>query len=364
VADEQDVAARPKTPTLRRVKRELNQQRSYAQLETNPFSRTCDRVARVKGYDIARLAGLAKETVRLALVSLPQLDKKTCLTIERSLVPKKVAHRSGLDDEACDRRLFCFKDERVASSLKWFEEALDEAIRNQKADIVCFNELAFPADETGPSTAAIDYVRKIATDAGKLIIGGSFHDNRTLYNSGQIFFPPNPASDSDDIFYHKQVSAIGTFEMVSIPCLRSTTVVEAFDLRIATLICLDMSDYSAVASLFQLGADVDVLLVPSYSLWMEDPLEKIAIDVSSAMPGVVAIVNCYNPSGPSSVVYKFGKKQPERLLPRVPLASGTPAVVSTYDIDLSTFRNERGRRKPKRADRLKSLFGLYVAKQR
>lgn len=367
MAVEQNVGESPKPPTLTRVKKSLAcADADYSdQLHQNPFSKTCDRVARVREYNIGSLKyPRDKDTIRLALVSLPEMDRQTCLALQGNIAQDRGAHICGLDSKACERIVYCFSEERAATALNLYREALDVAIGQQNADIVCFNELSFPAIESGPSRDAIHYIQRFAQAKGKLVIGGSAHDSRTLYNSGQLFYPTGDQPEASHIFYHKQVSAIATKEYVSIPCLRSTPLVRAFGLRIAILICLDMADYSTVASLFKHGIEADLLIVPSYSFWTEDPLEKIAIDVSAAMPGIVAIVNRYRPPPKTSaLIYKFGRPNPERQIRQLPLASGS-GVVSLYDFHLRDFLDDRGEKQALRDRRLQALFGYHPVSAR
>jgi hypothetical protein len=333
--------------------------------EKNPFSTTSDRVTRVKPYTIKSLANpRAKGTVRLALVSLPEMDKQTCSTAEDTVLRKrKGVHSTGLDHDACRRRVFHFADTRAAEVFGLCQIALDAASKNG-ADIICFNELAFPAVIHAPLKEAIDYFERFADENRTLIIGGSAHDRRTLYNSGQLFYPHDPEKPEKRIYYHKQVSAIGTSELVSMPCERKTITVKAFGLHTAILVCLDIADYSTVASLFAGGNENELLIVPCHSKLMEDPLGKMAELMSRAMPGIVVLNNHWNPSAPesSSVVYKFGRKQSADSFTSIPLADHLSLVL--YDIDLDAFRDERGQRSDERDAMLQQLFGFHTAESR
>jgi len=357
MAIEQNVEVSRK-PTLTRVKKDLRTERK------NPFSTTCDRVARVKPYTIYSLPHpRAKGTVRLALVSLPEMDGHTCSMAEDTVVrTREGVHSCGLDHDACKRRIFHFSDARAAEIFGLCQAALDAANKNG-ADIVCFNELAFPAVLDAPLEDAIHYFEQFAEMNHNLIIGGSAHDGRTFYNSGRLFYPRDPQKQDKTIYYHKQVSAIGTHELISTPCERKTIVVKALGLHIAILICLDLADYSTVGSLFASGKESELLIVPCHSKYMEDPLGKIAEVVSGAMPGIVVLNNYYNPSGPSSVVYKFGRKQPKRSFTSIPLPSDLGEVL-LYDISLDVFMDERGRKSDERDSRLQDLFGFHPAEGR
>lgn len=169
------------------------------------------------------------------------------------------------------------------------------------------NELGIPASPTGPSRAFFKELKSWARQTSSLIVAGSFHDARTKYNTGYIF---TPASPDCGYTFHKQVSAKDIKEYVSVPSDRQSVMVLAFGFNIGVIICLDLLDYSTVASLVDLRDAVDFILVPSYSeAEGVSRLGRIAKIASQAMPGGVGIVNCHEGQMRSSTMHIFGELQ-------------------------------------------------------
>ncbi len=218
------------------------------------------------------------------------------------------------------------------------------------AKIVCFNELSFPSWNQEPVKKAMDLTRKLATEHRCLIVAGSTHDRRTLYNTSHLFFP---GCDPNGLAYHKQISATSIGELVSVPAKRQTICTRVFGLNVAVLICLDLADFSAVASVVKLAERVDVLLVPCYSEWM-DSLNRVAKSASAALQGIVALVN-YRPPVPGApcLVEEFG--QPRSVDEAIELTSG--GIIHTVRIQPRALQQQKLEIKGGADERMEWLFG-------
>jgi predicted amidohydrolase len=355
------------------------------------FGRTCEKISAVKlitGVDsIARSNG--RSFVRLALVSLDTLgpgkkdflfniwnNSKPCasstplmcefldVSCDQTQSTCNIALQAHLcktygsllnsnfniDKEACYRsQLHC--NEITATRLRHqYIAALKHAINNLNADIVCFNELAFPAINGIPDIKAIKATQDIVNEEKRLVVAGSFHDIRTLFNTGYIFYP---GGDNSAVHYHKQISATSVKEFIAAPSQRFSVSINAFGLKICVIICMDMMDYSTIASIVQKGEGVDLLLVPAYTDDM-DTMEKTSRMISIALPGSVAVTNKHRSSRHSSSLSSFGRIS----------YGGTPTKhlknigsISLYKIDLKDSRDRQYAIQNKYNEKIRWLFG-------
>lgn len=323
------------------IKRDLSQSEK---LKGNPFSKTYGTVAFVNQVTPASVAEAPrKRRLRLALVSLPKLAGET---VEFSTVDSDLSH---VDHAACMRNLVRCTDLAAREFLSQYECGLREAVR-RGSDIVCVNELGFPFTDQGPCEEAIALTKELVNRHQCVVLAGSYHDRRTHYNTGHFYYPGCTGSGDH---YHKQVSATGLGEYVSIPARRKVLVTKVFGLRIAVLICLDLADYSAVASVVGRGDAVDLLLVPGYSDRTE-LLESVAEAASHAMPGIVAFINRYGPPKASSLVYRFGKLQQTRSVE----VQGGNGAICIYEFDRDVFQREKLNLQDAANERLQWLFDL------
>jgi hypothetical protein len=264
--------------------------------------------------------------------------------LNRSPQEEWSCHR-GLDIEACERRLLRRNAVPRATSWQQYQRALSEALDVSGANIVVVNELGIPAPPTGPSRDFFRQAKSWARKTSSLIITGSFHDARTKYNTGYIF---TPASPNCGYAFHKQVSAKDIKEHISIPANRQSVMVRAFGFNIVVIICLDLLDYSTVASLVDMRDAVDFILVPSYS---ESEgmvsLGRVAKIASEAMPGGVGIVNCHDGKTHPNTMHVFG----DLLAPAIDrqLADGS-GWLSIYEIDWQQFNTGKKNRQEIQAD--------------
>ncbi len=312
----------------------------------NAFANMSSKINYTKMYhiDSCNSFPLKKDRVRLALISLPRPEK--IHTEECSIVPKGTTF---IDSDACNRRLVSYPDQDTKKLCEQYETTLTVSLINKRADIILYNELAFPATKQGPSGKILELSRDLANEYKSLIATGSYHDWRTFYNTGHLFYPGCKPSG---LIYHKHVSAQATTELISIPANRHTLLVEAFGLRIAVVICLDVADFSSVASAVNLQDMLDLLLVPTYSPRM-DSLRAVASDISEAIPGMVVLTNYYQEIVNSSFLYCFGKLMKPTEITELPNNNG---CISLYDLDITSYRLEKFARQDRCDARLKWLF--------
>jgi predicted amidohydrolase len=127
-----------------------------------------------------------------------------------------------------------------------------------------------------------------------------------------------------------------------------------FGLNIAVLICLDLADFSAVASVVKNSDRVDVLLVPCYSEYT-DSLKRVAKAASAALRGVVALVNYRESPEPPCIVEEFGKPSPSLVKAPRELESG--GIIHTVVIQPQALRQRKLEIKGSSEERWEWLFG-------
>ena len=331
----------------------------------NPFSKSCDKISTPKVEFISSLvAERDKTSVNLALISLPTPENykwKICSILEKKY--------NSIDHDACRRQLISYPTQTAENLMKNYEYALKIALKKLKANIVCINELGFPSYSLKPWKKAINLTKRLAEEYNSLIIAGSSHDSRTMYNSGHLFYPGCKPSGTH---YHKQVSATREHECVNTPAERKTLYTNVFGLRLAILICLDLADYSTVASIVKLQDAIDLLLIPCYSTSF-DSFKRIAICASAAMPGMVALVNCYREGELSSYFYSIDKpitKKPDQIKvllkkpDQIKVLPRNRGEIRLYKIRIKPFRKSKLEQQDRCDDSLKWLFGLEDQKLR
>jgi len=323
--------------------------------EANPFSNLVEKICGVtfvnKIDDPYRKRPKNKENIRIALVSMPYVSFDT---VPHSSLSEGFARPDGVDDVAFLRQLVSFKADTADRMFNAFSEALETALHsNPPADVICFNELGLPATDMVPMLRAKELAWDKSQKHKALIIAGSAHDSRTLYNTGYVFRPGGPEAGQG---FHKSVSARSVGELISAPAHKSVAAVYFAGLRIATMICIDVADYASIASVVKVADGVDVLLVPCYTTKFEK-MGAIADLTSKALPGVVALVNADLP-GDAKVcrIARFGKSDE----PNNELKTPAGAVISMLDINLSQFDEERTRMKTEGTpgwEKVEYLFG-------
>ncbi len=307
-----------------------------AKRPTNPFSASCLHITKVKRIPLDK--ALSKSAtmltkVRFAFVSF---KKNSDDDFKDDSIFKSKPKGRGIDKDSCYRKLLRCNDQQVGEHWSLYQNVLRDALEKYKANIVCINELGIPANSNGPLDQFFDRAKYWAETKKAVIIAGSCHDPRTKYNTGYIFIPNCPP---DGYAFHKQVSATTVGEYISVPPERHSIIVPAFGLRIGVITCLDLLDYSTIATLTQVRDAIDFILVPSCSRDVEG-LGKVAIISSQAMPGGVAIVNYDRGRKHSSSMHLFGRKASEEpvLSEKINKNFGR---ISIYEVDLPSFGNKK-----------------------
>jgi hypothetical protein len=301
------------------------------------------------------ISGAKNNTIRFAFVSSPPPtndDFETtriplCFDCKHNYTPAqchlaltspnsedRLSCQKGLDTASCDRHLV--KEGGFGPASKWdnYTHALAEALDKYRANVVCFNELGAPINPEGPSIRFFNHVRKLSKQWKALVVAGSFHDFRTKYNTGYLFTPNCP---EEGWSFHKQTSAVELGERVSVPPFRRSVVIPAFGVRIGVVICLDIVDYSTVASLVSLADLIDFVLVPACSFETQ-ALERAARIASQGMPGGVGIINFDRGRKYSSSLYVFGEEIDPVESARL---GGNSGWIDIYEITWDEFRNRK-----------------------
>jgi hypothetical protein len=310
----------------------------------NPFTSACQHIslpAKIK-YDSKISNSSERSTIRIALISLTRpngnMHEDTILSepLGTTNRPLPIKHRLGLHAEACRRNIFVSEHRQAYGYWKLYENAIKNALDNESR-LICINELGVPANIRGPLPAFFKGVKKLTEQYSAVIIAGSFHDTRTRYNTGYIFYPGCPAEGEP---FHKQVSATQELdEHINIPPKRESIVVKAFKLYISVITCLDLMDYSIISSLVQFGDRVDFLFVPVCSPKIET-FEDIARMVSSTLPGGVGLINTFNTGKQShSRLYLFGQTNPKQ--PDKSESLGSNGIIDFYDIPVQWFNDRK-----------------------
>ena len=282
--------------------------------------------------------------MKIALVSMPdiQFEAKRLSSLNGSIPP-------GVDPAACDRMLTEFRGTAPQRMFAAFEQALHVALEDLKANVVCFSELGLPSRNVKPMTEAKTLAYEMSQKHGALIVAGSGHDDRTLFNTSYMFHPGCP---KDGVAFHKAISAVRVGEQISTPSQRRIPAVKMFGLTFVSMICLDIADYASIAAVVRLGDGVHIILVPCYSKRF-DEMREIAMVASKALPGVVALVNYGHKGAKRCHVARFGElEDPSR---EIGLSMG--AVISILNLDFDQFQQKRIELQNKHDEDLEYLFG-------
>lgn len=247
----------------------------------NPFVGTSDLIARPHGFFPKTLYQLRPDRVRIALISLPEIE---CTPVWHR--PSYLSD-PGIDATAVERCIIRPKRDFTSRWRKMYLDALRCAVEDWKADIVCFNELAIPTHRGRPMKSVVDALFQQSQRRQCLVVAGTLHDERSHTNTGYVFFP---GVGQYGVAFHKHVSAIAPGERISIPPERRIFYTRAFGLNIAVLICLDIADFAVVSAAVRAADKTDLIFICCYTEWMER-LEKIARPASKAIGGRVIMVN-------------------------------------------------------------------------
>lgn len=338
-----------KDPTPTDTARQLKEVLTPDDLERlNPFHSIAENLCGVLPINEGRelLANRVEPAaVRIALVSMPGLRVEPQ---QFSTLPKN-AVADDIDKGACLRQLVAYPHAVARDVFATFEAALSSAL-SLSPHVICFSELALPSVDGVPMQEAKRLVFEASRERDVVIIAGSAHDARTLYNTGYLFYPGGPENGRP---FHKSVSAWSMRELISAPAARRILLAKVAGLRVATMICLDIADYASIASVVKVGDGIDVLLVPCYTTLFEK-MDRVAIVASRALPGIVGMVNAVIPdvaAKPRQVAW-FGKLRD----PDDQSAAGG-VQVSVIDIAYEEFQKSRSEMRSKSENKMRWLFG-------
>jgi hypothetical protein len=312
----------------------------------NPFSTLVGNLCQVRLHKADGFKRPKGDALRIALISMPEfpflVEEFSSLRTKRS--------PSGIERHSCTRRLVAFRGDVPQRMLAAFEEALKRAVEGLHAHVVCISELGLPSLRMMPMQEATKVAYHVS-QRGVLVIAGSAHDSRTLFNSGYMFYPGCPKAG---VSFHKSVSAISAGELICSPSARHVPCVDIFGLKIATMLCLDIADYAALASVVRVGDSVDIVLVPCYTKKFEKMVE-VARTASKALPGIVALVNAGlgDSVASTSHIAAFGRLEPPSRGEK--LDSGV--TISLFKLDHKEFHAERTRLKTSPDSQMEWLFG-------
>jgi hypothetical protein len=310
----------------------------------NPFASLVENLCEVTDLDVDEIPRPKADPVRIALVSMPALTEGVDFDF-RDYHLRRLPR--GVDPEDCKRSLVALRGNLHERWLEAYKEALSYAVDEFRAHIICVSELGLPHRNVVPLKEAQTFARKLSSDRNVLIVAGTSHDERTLYNTGYVYHP-----GSNGWAFHKTLSASGMGELISSPAARRVLRVKAFGLRIAMMICLDIADYATLASVIRVRDNVEMLLVPCYTEKFDKMLE-VAKLASKALRGIVAMVNGHVPNAVCHIA-RFGKdEEPVR---KKDFASG--AVVSLFEVEHQAIEAERTRKhSPRDHQHVDWLFG-------
>lgn len=278
-----------------------------ANIQPNPFCKNYNKISQSKYINLSELDMVAfpdMEELNVVLISLPSIDLKNHKEIHATKDNKSIR---GFSKEITQRKLCKYSIKFGEYLFECYQTAVNYAINELKANIVCINELGLPINKTGNSACkeAIDFSKKMAQENNCVIIAGSVHDPRSHLNTTYIFCPRKVMQ------YYKQVSATTEGEFITVPPERETLTISVFGISISILLCLDLADYSSVVSAIR-GQDYSphLLFVPSYSKFYES-LERLSTTISGALSGGVALTNFFHANKPSHFLHMYGSEIPQ-----------------------------------------------------
>ena len=319
------MAKHPYRPGSERVKGDTVRCRGH-----NPFFELAEKLCTPHVLNqTARIEGLPRPAdgiVRIALVSMPVLPYSE--TDVRK--PKKLRH--GIEPSDVQRTLANFRRPDTTRMLTAYKEALQIALEQHKANIVCFNELGLPSREMVPVDVQ-DLAAKMSRRHKALVIAGTAHDKVTMFNTGYLLHPP-----AHTHAFHKYASAVTMNERIMTPAHRRVLIIDTLDLRIAVMICLDVVDYTTLASVMLAGDHVDVVLVPCYTERFQK-MQDIAAVASKALPGVVALVNARHRTG-SRYIAQCGEEV-DPTVPPIALQGGAEIALLSLELDDHDAKRKR-----------------------
>ncbi len=181
------------------------------------------------------------------------------------------------------------------------------------AQLVCFNELAYPTPLDKGDVRFKTDIGKLVTKYKFSLIAGSYHDATRFYNLSPVI-----ASDIHDgqpkaVPHAKMTSAVRAFELIRIPPNRHLRYYKTEHGCFAVLVCIDVYDPSLIFRLimknhlYSTEEKIDFVFVPSFTLNDAQELAKACQDLSYASATFVVYVNCAADT-PRHVVYLGGQE--------------------------------------------------------
>lgn len=246
----------------------------------------------------------------------------------------------------------------IASARIQLKNDIEALVKEQKANIICVNELGYPSyklpHETGydekheQDLLAADLelrrdLQALSDEHDCLILCGSYHDVHDLKNKAVIFAP------GGSIEHQKLTSAKSdkVREVVRTPSDTKMFIYKTFLGRVGLLICFDAFDLNSFFRYALMGANdtemrPDIILVPT---WSGPPLTEVCEDLSFFANTTVIYVN--GASSPYGAVFCGG----EHIGPDCGASNLQPYVVPLT-------APQRSKLLEKAADRLdKGIFG-------
>ena len=316
--------------------------------QANPFSKHCSVISKTLPVGTKNGApSKIKSSLRLVHISLA-MDE----------LNPELRWQNNIETSECKRTLFCVPNQRSDVHLKNYKKALNMAA-DLRPHVICINELGFPSDALNPLPDAVEFTRKYVNKNQTVIMAGSYHDAKTFYNTGMIFYPDRENCCSP---YFKNISAIDIGEVVSVPSERKTPVIKAFGIEMNPVICLDFLDYSTVANIVksQIASRqfLRFIMVQSYTK-NSDAMRIMSEYVSKTMPGIVSWVNRYSSGTLPSFVHNCGEPvTPEKTIHFSPKGTG---VMNFYKINLKKLDLKAKRKLVSLDKRDKWAFGQMDA---
>ncbi len=350
---------------LEKINEELKELKELEEIEeighlsnANPFSFTQHHVSSSQYIEIQSLPKKGNNKVTIALISLPRLKIK--LKKYQTVESNKLRNV----DNAIDRELVSYTKKQSNELLSAFKQSIKYAITKYHANILCINELGLPLNVSSKKNRvwqiAIDYAKQMAEDNTCLIFAGSAHDHATYLNTAHMFYP---GCDKYGVSYHKQVSAHHEHELISVSPKRKSIHTIAFGLKIGFLTCLDIADYSAVTPLVKLDHKLDILLVPTYTTFV-DTLIKAAHIICQAICGYVGFINYNfkNSDNLPSRLFRFGRVSSQRAYKSYEHPNSL-FCIKIHQINTNDLRKLKTRHAGNINDKIKWLFGFPQLKK-
>lgn len=198
--------------------------------------------------------------------------------------------------------------------LKYLEQAAKEG-----ANLICFNELAFPiSDDSEENKLFHQRIKRLVNKYSLFLIAGSYHDNDRCYNLSPIFAPKSPEKPAPEVAPHAKLnSAARANELIRIPSNRHTRYYVTSYGAFTVLICIDVYDPALIFRLmmknhpFSQEENIDIIFVPSFDLIGAPKAVDACKDISYATASLVVYVNC-DAQKPRHAVYLAGQELEER----------------------------------------------------